>query len=95
MNGGEESVVVVVVVVEDALRLCLCDNLLFTSFTNVFTALICIANKLGDAGVQLWVVLMPQAWMVLEGLLVVGWVLGCGRRRASWQRDGSHFNTCQ
>jgi len=53
VDDREESVVVVVVVVEeDALRLCLCDNLLFTSFTNAFTDLTCIANELGDAGVR-------------------------------------------
>jgi len=69
VDDREESVVVVVA--EDALRLCLCDNLLFTSFTNAFTDLTCIANKLGDAGVRLWVILMLQAWMVLEGSLLI------------------------
>lgn len=52
MDDKEEESVVVVVVVEDAFRLCLCDNLLFTSFTIAFTDLICIANELGDAGVK-------------------------------------------
>lgn len=51
-DGEKESVVVVVVVDEDAFRLCLRDNLLFTSFTIAFTDLICIANELGDAGVK-------------------------------------------
>jgi len=91
VDDREESVVVVVVVVEeDALRLCLCDNLLFTSFTNAFTDLTCIANELGDAGVRLWVILLLQAWMVLEGSLVVGWVL-----RVCWKEgliaDGITF----
>ena len=51
MDGGEEESVVAVVVAEDAFRLCLRDSLLFTSFTNDFTDLTCIVDKLGGAEV--------------------------------------------
>jgi len=75
-----------VVVDADDFRLCLPENLLFTSFTSVFTPFICIGNKLGGTGVGF----AGQDWVALEGRQVLGCVSGVVEE----EPHGSPFNTC-